>query len=467
MKSKNKQQSPLLYTSILYACGFILFLEWIYPVTYLTDGNSIMIFIWYAFVCFFTSLFRLKVWIKFLFKGTILFYFLDLLYLSQPFLSGEWFKQLANEMLFNIKLTVTGEWYGITPLFQTFLLFILVWLMSYLLYYWFVEMKRIFLFVLLTIIYLAVLDTFTAYDAGMAIIRTFIISFVALALANLLKEFETESIRFTWNKKTPLWLLPVLGIVLLSSLIGFTAPKMDPKWPDPVPFVQRAIHDATGNDSGTVVQKVGYGEDDTNLGGSFIQDDTPVFRAKISDEHYWRVETKDVYTGKGWETSGKSFYELQSDGEISLKTFSDNVETVSYEGSITFHPDSAIKKVVYPYGITGVDAEANVKLVLDRQTESIEAQVADTTINLPEYQIQYDQPSYSVDQLESVSNEDPSDIKERYTQLPDTLPERIGELAEEITVSYETRYEKAKAVEQYFNSNGFTYQLSQKIKVRR
>ena len=28
-----------------------------------------------------------------------------------------------------------------------------------------------------------------------------------------------------------------------------------------------------------------------------------MFTAKVEDEHYWRIETKDVYTGKGWELS--------------------------------------------------------------------------------------------------------------------------------------------------------------------
>src|SRR5699024_11021410 len=36
----------------------------------------------------------------------------------------------------------------------------------------------------------------------------------------------------------------------------------------------------------------------------------------------------------------------------------------------------------------------------------------------------------------------------------------VGELAEEVTEYYSKRYEKAKVIEQYFNRNGFVYQIS-------
>src|SRR5699024_9591228 len=46
------------------------------------------------------------------------------------------------------------------------------------------------------------------------------------------------------------------------------------------------------------------------------------------------------------------------------------------------------------------------------------------------------------------------------TQLPDNIPSRVRELATEITTEYESYYDKIKAVEQYFNQNGFIYQTS-------
>jgi len=458
MTEQTEKNTPLVYTSILYIFGLILFLEWIYPVQDITDGNNITIFIVYACVCFIISLFRWKGWIKFLLKGLGLLFFLDMLYFRQPFLSAGWFEQLIVEILFNMETLFSQEWNVLTPLFRSLLFFILIWVMSYLLHYWFVEMKRIFLFVLLTIFYLAVLDTFTSYDAGIAIVRTFIISFLALGLTNLMKEFEMESIRFTWIKKSLIGFLPILGIVLLSSLIGYVAPKLEPMWPDPVPFMQNVVENA--GDSESMVQKVGYGEDDSRLGGSFIQDDTPVFRAEAADEHYWRIETKDLYTGKGWEVSAEPDYEIQPNGEISLDSFSNQVETEQREATLQFYPDSGIDKVLYPYGITDVESERPVQFLLNRQTDAIETNVDGQSISLRNYTVHYDQPVFSIEQLNQANSADPAEITERYTQLPQDLPARVGELAEDITASYDTRYEKAKAVEQYFGSNEFTYQTT-------
>lgn len=49
-------------------------------------------------------------------------------------------------------------------------------------------------------------------------------------------------------------------------------------------------------------------------------------------------------------------------------------------------------------------------------------------------------------------------IKMQYTKLPETLPDRVYELAEEITKGYDTKYDKLKAIENYLITN-YTYSL--------
>ncbi len=49
-------------------------------------------------------------------------------------------------------------------------------------------------------------------------------------------------------------------------------------------------------------------------------------------------------------------------------------------------------------------------------------------------------------------------IRERYTVLPEELPSRVRELAEEITSDYDTTYDKLKAIEAYLQK--YTYSLS-------
>ncbi|RDW18917.1 transglutaminase TgpA family protein [Oceanobacillus chungangensis] len=457
MSKFKKIQSSTIYASILYILGLLLFLEWLYPIQDVTDTEGLTLFIIYSAFCFFISMFQFKWWISFLLKGLAMVLILNGLYFDGPIWSNLWFEQLRMEFTFNFEALFSQSWYTLTPLFRSFLFLLLIWLMSYLLYYWFVQMKRIFLFVLLTIIYLAVLDTFTVYDGAMSIVRTFIISLLALGIANFMKEIDMESIRFQWLKRTPIWLLPIIAIALFSTIIGVAAPKLEPQWPDPVPFIQSAAEKAGGGNS-SVIQKVGYGEDDSRLGGSFIQDDTHVFYATVKDEQYWRIESKDVYTGKGWELSAQPNYEPQPNGNITFETFNNTVVSESMEGTIEL-TNTKIGKLIYPYGMSKVYGEA--EYALDEQSGAIELSRPYNEDTIPfNYKIDFESPSYSINELRESSEPYPTEISNQYTQLPPALPERVALLAEQITASYDNRYDKVKAVENYFGSNGFVYQTT-------
>ncbi|MBW9234724.1 hypothetical protein JQK62_21240, partial [Leptospira santarosai] len=78
---------------------------------------------------------------------------------------------------------------------------------------------------------------------------------------------------------------------------------------DPVPFIRSFAEGAgegTGPGSAAKIGKIGYGEDDSKLGGAFRSDNTVVFEAIVKTPQYWKIETKDTYTTKGWEQSVSS-----------------------------------------------------------------------------------------------------------------------------------------------------------------
>lgn len=457
-----KTKIPLLYTSILYICAFVLFLEWLYPVNVIGDINNLTVFILFTVFCFFISILEVKWWVSMLLKGLGLVFIVNSLFFAESVLSELWFNQVFTEIGFNINALFSQQWYDLTPMFRSVLFLLLIWLMSYLLHYWFIVMKRIFFFVLLTFSYLTILDTFTVYDADMAIIRTFILSFIALGMTNFFKEVDREDIRFSWLKNSAVWAVPVIAVVLFATLVGYAAPKFDSQWPDPVPFIKSTAENAGSFDSGGEgVQKVGYGDNDSRLGGSFVQDYTPVFQVKAKEENYWRVETKDVYTGKGWKKSAEADFELQQNNEISLQTFSTNVETEEFIATLEFQGNNEMSKLVYPYGISQVDTPvSDAQLLLDNQFGEIRTERGGNDSHLSSYSITYDQPSFAIDKLRKASTGDPEQLNERYTQLPDSLPDRVEELAAEIIAEDDNRFDKAKSIESYFNRNGFKYQIS-------
>ena len=116
--------------------------------------------------------------------------------------------------------------------------------------------------------------------------------------------------------------------------------------------------------------------------------------------------------------------------------------------------------LLQPYGTTAFNFDEasypNGQLRLNVQTEKLMAVSNTQPAQLSEYQVGFHQPEYSYTALKetlSSAEEDP-----RFLQLPDTLPERVKLLAEEITASSESVYDKARAIETYFGRNGFRYE---------
>lgn len=450
---------PTVYTVILYSSGLLLFLEWLYPVEKITNTTDLQVFIIYTIFCFLISIVRLQIVVSFLLKGTGLLLILNKLYFNEMFLSKLWLESFYTEFTFNVSLLFAQSFVELTPLFRSFLFLLLIWLMSYLVYYWFVERKQVLLFILLTFVFIALLDTFTAYNASISIIRIFIISLFVLGLNHFLKEIRIELLPATVFKKTPLWMLPLIGSILLFASLGYAMPKFDPLWPDPVPFLTGSSDHPNFSDNKTT-RKVGYGEDDTQLGGSFIHDDTVIFHALADKSHYWKIETKDFYTGKGWKTSKPRQYDKLNRGNMTYRSFATNeVETDRLLALIEFTGTTRINKLVYPYGLSEVLKEEKIDLLFDPITEAIRSEKNKENISLTSYGFSYDDPSFDKDALRDASEEHLDQVG-IYTQLPDELPDRVKELAEEITKSHTNRYDKAKAIEKYFGSSGFIYQTS-------
>src|SRR5699024_870686 len=147
---------------------------------------------------------------------------------------------------------------------------------------------------------------------------------------------------------------------------------------------------------------------------------------------------------------------------IPLHTFDKSVDTEERQAFIRMSERAEIPKLIYPYGLHGVNVpSADVQLNLDESEESIRTEYNGDETTLQEYGMTYDHPSFNVDNLKKPG-EDPADLKEHYTQLPDNFPKRIQNLAEEITDPFDTRYEKVTAIEKYFGQSGeFTYQTEE------
>ncbi len=440
---------------LLYGLSFLLLLEWLLPLPYVTDTGFIHVFVLVTAVFFFITFLQLPVVISMLLKLLVIFYGLYLVFFDGPFLSLDWLGLIAVDIKENIELMFAGGWHGLTDLFRSFLFFVLLSIMSYLLFYWTVHARRILFFLIFTVIYVAVIDTFTIYDATFAIIRTFIIGFLLLGLVTMYRMIEQQPV-YSAPRFLPARLAVLLVIMIgVGGLLGFLSPKLEPQWGDPVPFVQAAVGIGESG-TGDPVQRIGYGDNDERLGGGFIDDDTPVFYAAATTDHYWRGETKDFYTGRGWDIATPLVKK-----ESELVSSSSSVEYEQLEAEVAFTNESGevlFDHLFYPGELEVTDRLMGVDLFQDAYTGKASTFNGVEAVQLSNYRYGYRYPSYQIDGLRSSSEQDPHMIQQYYTQLPDDLPERVAELAMEITANIGNRYDRAKAVEAYFGQGDFQYE---------
>jgi transglutaminase-like putative cysteine protease len=443
-------------TIILYVLGFLLLWEWLRPLQVVTDTSSLHYFLVFIALAMILSYFRVKPFISGSIKVVFILFSLQSLYFEGSFFSLLWIGPFLKDLTYNLELTLGREWSSLSFMYRSLLFFILLWLMTYLLYYWLSVKKTILLFYIMTIAYISVLDSFSNYDGDQAIIRVVIFGFLLLGLLAFERIVMKERILPTKTNKQR-WIIPLVVMVGASSFFAFVAPKADPLWPDPVPYFKSYAEGAGGS-----VSKIGYGTDDSELGGPFIGDPTVVFKAEIESEHYWRIETKDVYTGKGWEqslTEDQSLMRFQSGEPVPLMLNLQESEREATEERILI--EQPYNHVVYPYGVETVTGNEDGYFMLSNNNEKIKSYRNQEEVELDEYSITYRKQVYSqkamtaADDTVDLSQLDP--YLDRYTQLPEALPERVKVLAAEITEGKENWYDKAKAVEQYFAQEGFMY----------
>ncbi|MBT2694041.1 transglutaminaseTgpA domain-containing protein [Bacillus sp. ISL-55] len=445
---------------LLYIFSFLLLWEWLRPLEELTDTGHLGVFLGFVFVSLMMSYFNMPILPSALIKVIIILYSIHFMYYEGTFFSLEWFGQLINEIIVNSVVVINAEWTEISNVFRTLLFFTLLWLMAYLIQYWLINRKQIFVFFFMTLVYITVLDTFSPYEADAAIVRTVIAGFAVMGILAYYRIADKEVVKKSLESAKK-WMIPLVAMIILSVGIGYAAPKADPIWPDPVPFITSYNSDSGEGKGG--VKKVGYGTDDTALGGPFIGDDRVVFTAEADGRHYWRIETKDVYTGKGWiADKGTAMpVEFLPEQNIPMQPFEEEVKTEQRSSRVI--PKIGYPHLVYPLGVTQVEASSGnstFQFSLDPTTEKITSMADGQEGSIGPYSLTFAHPVYSVEKLKAAGPDEleaESSFLSKYTQVPEELPERVVELAEEITKDKVTWLEKAQAIEKYFRSNEFVY----------
>lgn len=445
-------------TFILYVFGFLLLLEWMYPVEQLTDTGNIWVFVVFMMLSLVLSWLSVRPMVRFPIKIVYVLFALQYLYFESFLFSFEWLFLFARDVAENTVRLFSMQWVELSDMFRSVLFFVLLGLMTYLMRYWLVEQRKILGFYVMTIVFITVLDTFTEYDASAAIIRTLVLGFLLLGILTLLRVTEKEKI--PWRPEIlKYWLLPLAFLITASAFFAWLTPKAGPKWPDPVPYIESFVD---GLRNGTI--GAGFDSDETKLGGPFRGDDQVRYVTKTRLPHYWRVETKDVYTGKSWRSSQEETPVSLPDGEVFFFPFTRDYFTLkAYEAYVETYNGAPF--LIYPAGTLKISSPEYNVFAADMSTERIYAN-ADGKKYVPQrYGVFYAVPSFDADPdllkqvpVSRAAFSGEEDFYQRYTQLPGTLPSRVKKLAEELTAGHTNLYDQVKAVENYFHEGGFVYE---------
>ncbi|WLD93722.1 transglutaminase domain-containing protein [Alkalihalobacillus sp. AL-G] len=466
MPRANEEQGFSIGSFLLYMLGFLLFWEWLRPLSTFTDTDYLSIFVLFSAFLFTLSYFQLSFWIAFPIKLLALGYAVHSIYFPVSFFELEWVVYLVKDLKGSLVHGLDRDWEAMSGLSRTFLFLVLLWLISYLMHYWLIQARRIFLFFLITVLYVTVVDTFTAYDASIAIVRTVIIGFVLLGILRFIRIIESKGFKVYRSRFPLMWIVPLAILISFSSVLGYIAPKAAPQWPDPVPFITAVGSQAgegEGLGGGNGIKKIGYGTNDNRLGGPFVFDDSPVFMTTVEELHYWRVESKEVYTGLGWETTPADppSQEVNSQNitqnSPNAVIYNENVRTEELTANVQVLKQGLYPFIVYPGQIQSVESEEDRILQLNTVTGKLMTFEEASPSGIPNYTVNYKYPEFSEAMLSSSGQSYPEEITSRYLQLPENLPGEIKKLTEEIVADKTNPYEKAKAVERYFSDEGFAY----------
>ncbi|WP_332897871.1 transglutaminase TgpA family protein [Haladaptatus sp. CMSO5] len=166
------------------------------------------------------------------------------------------------------------------------------------------------------------------------------------------------------------------------------------------------------------------------------------FSVTADRSQYWKVGSYDRYTGGGWVRTGESTLYTSSlaapEGDSRRL-----VQTFEIETSRMDTMPSAWK----PVSVRGTQSDRT------RVTQHEGIQPLGSLREGDRYTVLSRVPQTHPDQLRSAGADYPEYIEDRYLQLPESTPDRVGEFTSQITANAENPYDTARVIEVYLESN--------------
>jgi transglutaminase-like putative cysteine protease len=230
--------------------------------------------------------------------------------------------------------------------------------------------------------------------------------------------------------------------VLLAALIVLSAvAPVVPAGPSRTADTWSSFQTGGPGAGGTVEANLVRADSQLGVAGNLSLSPEVRFRVESDTESYWRIGSYDRYTGDGWVRTGS---------------------TRSYSGRLGGPPGQsrAVRQTVTAIDEIGVlpaawkPVELDGAATNDARVTDLDGLELDGTLESGEsYTVTSRAPVASARDLRSAGTDYPSAVAERYTRLPSSTPDRVGERTGRITARADNPYATARVVERWLENN--------------
>lgn len=317
---------------------------------------------------------------------------------------------------------------------------------------------------------MAVIDSFFPYELWRNIAWVVVAGLGWLVILHLRQLRDRHPDSWEALAERPIELaLPAVIVISALLVFGILMPRAPALLEDPYTIWTQAqgrevpslsgeggiLNGSSGSQGASGSSSSGYSRDDSQIGGGFEYDYSPVMTVTTTRRSYWRGEAKTVYTGKGWEDvqpqltlqqvgAGTGFAAERGEN-VATEKLVQTVQILSEERLPVLFGASPISQVVSIEGdgvLVGNREEQELRF---RRPSRVQTYTVESLVTV------LDRAA-----LRNVVNPAPDaaaiDLAP-YLQLPDTVPGRVADLAAEVTASATNMYDKADLLAQYLQFN--------------
>ena len=341
--------------------------------------------------------------------------------------------------------------------------------------HWAITKRRAVLVTIAAVTMLAAIDSFFPFELWRSIIWTVAAGLGWLVVLHLrmLREMHFDSWSSLAERPFEL-MLPALIVIGLLVALGILMPKAPSLLEDPYTLWMRAqdkeipsfsgeggtlITNSSVSSGGQSSSKSGYGRNDSQIGGGFQYDYSPVMQVVTNQKSYLRGETKAVYTGKGWsDRKGQSSQQVTAGGDEERKLplepeLTDETGIRKVEQTITMVKKdrlSVLFAASSASNLVELESSRNAQLFWNPEERELRFQ---RPASVASYTVVSEVQELDEERLRTLSAGAGSDsLGAVYLQLPDALPQRVKDLARSVTTTATNDYDRLKQLEQYLSS---------------